>query len=32
MRWRTAAQKFEFERAATLRDKIRTLKQSEVLA
>jgi excinuclease ABC subunit B len=29
---RLAAQKFEFERAATLRDKIRTLKQSEVLA
>jgi excinuclease ABC subunit B len=32
MEMRRAAQKFEFERAATLRDKIRTLKQSEVLA
>ena len=29
---RTAAQKFEFERAALIRDKIRALKQSEVLA
>jgi excinuclease ABC subunit B len=29
---REAAKKFEFERAATLRDKIRTLKQSEVMA
>jgi excinuclease ABC subunit B len=29
---REAAKKFEFERAATLRDKIRSLKQSEVLA
>ena len=29
---RLAAQRFEFERAATLRDKIRSLKQSEVLA
>jgi len=28
---REAAQKFEFERAATLRDRIRALKQSEVL-
>ncbi|MBI3933087.1 MAG: excinuclease ABC subunit UvrB [Acidobacteria bacterium] len=29
---RLAAQKFEFERAAILRDKVRALKQSEVLA
>ncbi len=29
---REAAQNFEFERAATLRDRIRSLKQSEVLA
>ncbi|MBI4480928.1 MAG: excinuclease ABC subunit UvrB [Acidobacteria bacterium] len=29
---RTAAQKFEFERAAILRDKVRSLKQSAVLA
>jgi excinuclease ABC subunit B len=29
---REAAKKFEFERAATIRDKIRALKQSEVLA
>jgi excinuclease ABC subunit B len=29
---REAAKKFEFERAAILRDRIRTLKQSEVLA
>jgi excinuclease ABC subunit B len=29
---REAAKKFEFERAATLRDRIRSLKQSEVLA
>ena len=29
---REAAKKFEFERAAVLRDKIRSLKQSGVLA